>query len=478
LRFSELYHVACTDADDWFDPLLVADTALYPDPFRIYADGEPEWTGAHEHLLDFFEMVLQLIKEARGNEESVPWKKARQLLLFPEPAEFCMGVSEGSVLGAGSGKGLQADMLEGGKTAVGLGIQTLEHMELLALFRANIGPDRIGDTVCNVLKSYFIRYTQTICQRHGVRTIPFPVEHASWSLPYMRWEPGSHELPENPFAKRRGVSIPVLLCPQRFLRDIPTADPSDFWSFAWSNFSEELRNDFNYDIAKNIDAREKARLARLRPDIAKEYLKDLETAPKPPYDLGKDPDFVKWYEAGRDLATRDPLSFVPSSPAEFNSWVRSVIEAFGHGLEHSDMWRLLWDGDRPRSERMVQALFRGSVMHYCRANRVMLSGESNAGRGPVDFKFAQDWSRQALVEVKLTSNSGYWKSLEGQLVEYLRSEELDTAFFVSVGFEERDFEDERMQKVRDLAKRVSDTVHKNMEVVFLDAQRKRPPSKL
>jgi hypothetical protein len=62
-RFSEVFGVQRTAADDWFDPLLSADTPLCVDPFLIYPDAAEPWFGAHNHILDFFQMVFDLVGE-------------------------------------------------------------------------------------------------------------------------------------------------------------------------------------------------------------------------------------------------------------------------------------------------------------------------------------------------------------------------------------------------------------------------------
>ncbi|MFI6078875.1 hypothetical protein ACIA5C_45930 [Actinoplanes sp. NPDC051343] len=117
MRFSEFYEVEKTEVDDWFDPFLPADTPLCVDPFLIYPDAKAPWAGAHDHILDFFAMVFDLVRASGGNTASLAWKKAEALLMFPEPSEFCLGVANGSPHGSGSGRGLQAGMLEGVRTA-------------------------------------------------------------------------------------------------------------------------------------------------------------------------------------------------------------------------------------------------------------------------------------------------------------------------------------------------------------------------
>ncbi len=57
---------------------------------------------------------------------------------------------------------------------------------------------------------------------------------------------------------------------------------------------------------------------------------------------------------------------------------------------------------------------------------VDMSRESDAGRGPVDFKFAPGWNRRALIEVKLLSSSKLLQGADAQLPQYLASEGLRT----------------------------------------------------
>lgn len=262
MLFSEHYNLTLTASDDWIDPYLPTDSKLFVDPFLIYEDPSRLWRTAHDHLLEFFEAVFGLVYDARGDEKSLPWKKAASLLRFPEPREFCLGLAQTSTDGSGSGKVLQEMMLESVKIAVGHGIDNISHMETLVLFQGGMGLDRISDVACNVLKSYFIQYTQAVCKRHAVPTQEFRVKNAGWSKANLCWLDRDVELPANPYYKDR----PVLLVPKRFVKDIPVVDPDKFWDFAWSNHGEELRNNFNYDIARNVDRWTKAKLARQNPE--------------------------------------------------------------------------------------------------------------------------------------------------------------------------------------------------------------------
>ncbi|MBM4830804.1 hypothetical protein ACFXC0_05735 [Streptomyces althioticus] len=474
MRFSEIFDVPTTASDDWFDTFLPADTALFIDPFLIWEEKTGLWAGAHDHLIDFFEMVFDLVKESGGNADSLPWRQAQKLLLFPEPYEFCLGVAEGSPHGSGSGRGLQQDMLEGVKVATGLGMNRVAHMEMLTLFQGGMGVDRLSDMTCNILKSYFIKYTQRVAKRHGIPMRAARVSNAAWDKEFCRWKESTVELPVNPY-----IGKPVILTPERFLRQIPVATPDGFWSYAWSTASAELRGDLTFDIARRVGRREKAKLARQNPDVVALYLKHLEEEEKKPYPIADDPGMVvRWYELGSQLAQNTPLKFVPETPDDFDQFIEVVIENYRHSIEEQDGWQLLWHNGHAREERAAQALFRSCVIHYCRANDIDLTGESNAGRGPVDFKFSQGWSKRALVEIKLVRNSKFWDGVLAQQPQYQVSEEVSRGFFVAIGYTDAHCHPELKKKIDDAARIISKHTGRKITGILVDARQKTSASKL
>ncbi|MCP2324933.1 hypothetical protein HDA40_003440 [Hamadaea flava] len=477
MKFSEHYDVERRQEDDWFDVYLRVDSKLFVDPFLIYDNVSPFWSGAHDQILGFFEIVFGLVAESKGDERSLAWKKASRLLMFPEPAEFCLGMAEASPNGSGSGSGLQQGMLSGVKTALGLGIENVDHIETLVLFQGGMGVDRISDAVCNILKSRFIEYTQDVCRRHDIPMQEFRVRNARWSTEHARWADADVELPANPYFKNR----PVLLVPKEFLKEMPIVTPEAFWRYAWANHSEALRGDFNYDIAKNVDRWTMARLARQNPDIVADYLSKMEATDHKPYPVDRDPKFlVRWYDVGAEIAARSPLAFLPASPEEFPQFVKAVLDAFTHYIEHQNGWEMLWESSgRPVTERKVQRMFHGAAINYCRANDVDLTGEANAGRGPVDFKFSKSWSARALVEMKLMSNSHFWDGILEQTKEYLIAEEIRVAYFVAVAFEDKDLDPKTTEKITRAAEIVA-RKHPDVEVrpMIIDARRQESASKL
>lgn len=294
---------------------------LFVDPFALYADDDQQWVNAHDRLIEFFNMALELVAKSGFKRSSARWRAAERLMSFPEPAEFCLGYGV-TPFGSGTGEGYGAGILEGAELAIQAGVDEVAHFEELTLFEAGVGPDRISDIVCNVLKAHFVEYTQRVAKKHKIKTQLIPIRHARWDRNLETWIDERLELPLNPWTKRA-----VLLVPARFLRPLPTVEPSGFWDWAWEYRSADIRGNFNYDLGKNVNARVIAAFARANADLTVAYLSFLEgVGAKPPYDLETDPGSeYQWYDAGIRMAALAKLPEEPDGAAEFCKWVRELL---------------------------------------------------------------------------------------------------------------------------------------------------------
>jgi hypothetical protein len=473
-RFSEHFGVTNPPNDDWFDLLLPADTRLFVDPFRVYAENSGTWAGAHDELVDFFNLVLELMAEAKLDPSSQHWRAASELLMFPEPVEFCLGYAEGSEGGRGTATKRRAQMLAAGSIAINAGMDHVSHFEEMTLFQGRVGPDLVSDVACNVLKRRFIAYTQEVCARHGVETREVPVKHLSWSREYRRWDNATAELPYNPWTKAG-----VLLVPRRFLRQLPSIEGEGFWDYAFAYEAENIRGQFQYDIARNVRSEKIAELARQNPALVRKFVERFEENPPAPYDVQRDPrGRTRWYEAGLSLATSAREVEKPSSADEFCAFVGRLCQEFVWVTEERGGWTLLWNPDNtPRAESAVQQLFHVALVLYCKDHDVDISPESAAGRGPVDFKFSQGWERRALVEVKLANHSRFWHGLDTQTPTYMKAEGIRCGYFLAVQYTDKDLTSERIGRVRQKAKDVSDECGYSITPVFVDARPKKSASK-
>ena len=470
-RFSWRYGVQQTPRDDWFDPLLTEDTHLYVDPFRIFADSDPRWANGHAHIMKFFNMVFELLADCGFDRTSQRYKKASALLMFKEPPEFCLGVAENSVLGAGSATGLRDGMLEGAREALRHNIEDMRHFEELAIFGAAFGRDRISDVVCNILKADFIRYTQEIARRHRVPLESVPVDNARWCPRFKKWEHEEVLLPVNPYAtKARGRRVGVILVPRRFLRTHPSVVPSEFFHAAMAEETEQVRTDFNYEIGQNVDQQKIAQLARRRPRKLRAYLERLERNPKEPYDVEQDPDLiVRRADIVRQIAggfNVDP----PTTEIELVEFAAKLVENYKHQIENRGAWRDLWIEEKPRHEKQAQLLFDLCSFAMCEMHDVACSPETDAGRGPVDFKLSRGSSLCVLLEVKFAKSSSFKRNLANQLRKYAEAEKTSRGAFIVVIHYDKHATPEFMAEAEKILKDGNAEHGTDFGVVWIDAR--------
>src|SRR3712207_2027631 len=91
MRFSELFQISRWPEDDWFDPILPLDVPLFIDPFLLYAQAEGPFAGSHDQIIAFFDDVFHLIATTNGRTYRPKYRRAVELLRFPEVEELCLG---------------------------------------------------------------------------------------------------------------------------------------------------------------------------------------------------------------------------------------------------------------------------------------------------------------------------------------------------------------------------------------------------
>jgi hypothetical protein len=474
LRFSDHFSIsALTDDDDWFDPILNCDTPLYIDPFLVFDDDDPFWADARQIVLDFFSLALEFVRMAEGSRTSPHWLKAQRILTFPEPREFALGLSMGHPEGAGAGPVYAQRMTEALGVLAENNVKEVQHIQTFSLFCEGLGVDRISDIFCNILKFKFIEYTKNVAARHEVSLTSVPVKHLSWGRTNGRWHTGRVDLPSSP-----AFNGGVLLAPKRFMRDIPLVTPDSFWSWADAQAGEDLRSELNYELNINLTNAEQNAAgrdtARRHPYLALKYVTEVAEDKHDSYDVDVDPDLlVGWAEAGEDAATRRPSLGQPSSEEDFREWVEKLTLEFQHAVEEQDLWRVLWDDalQKPRKEKIVQAVAAAMFAAHSRAAKVDVSREVDMGRGPVDFKFSQGtWEKRALIEVKLINSSKFFSGASKQLPQYLRTEQIEFGIYLCVGYTDADFAPERVKRVDDTLRALSIEKGVTMKPIYVDAR--------
>lgn len=471
MLFSEHFNLNANE-EDWFNTILDADTQLFADPFLLFREKSAEWSGVHSKIIGHFNLAFGLIAQ-NSNPDSLSYKKALHLLTFREPHELCLGYTSSGSRGAGGGIGYARSIARAIEDAIQRGLVEPEHFEELGVLNEGIGSDRISDITCTIIKADLIAYTQKACRRHDIAMVSQRLYATGIDEQRMRWKEEEVLLPVNPYKQE-----PLLLIPKRFLRELPTLNAEDWWSF---HENEMLRTDMNYELMGKVDKRTIIEAARKNIGSVRGWTVERETIPSESYDFANDPQGVhKWDESTRSFADTHPLVLPPAKNQEtFSAVIGYVIEQYKLFIEEQGGWSLLWartTKDKP--EQAAQLLFRGIAQSYCRANNISLDAEVNLGRGPVDFKFSNGYVQRAHLEVKKLHNGKFWNGLEEQLPSYMKSDQVRDGWFLAVRYRDGEAADKRVTELGPRVTALSTTRKLNLQYAVVDARPKESASKL
>ena len=464
MKFSDEFKFKVGKTEEWFNPILSLDTKIFIDPFLLYSLERDEFAGSHSEVISFFNLVFQFIARSKGDKSNIFWRRATNLLLFPEAEEFCIGYASQSTKGAGSGLGFAKIIAEALWEAVESGKTELKHFEEVGILREGIGADRISDITATILKKRFSDYTQRICSFYKLPMNEFIARRGVFDPKLERWMPIKYLAPYNRYNQK-----PILLTPRRFLRDLPTISANDFWDYCWYNENESLRDDYSADITKNVDKQTIVSFAINHPDIRDRYLQKVEERKPEPYDLNKDKKgYIQWYDSTAKYCIENPHLEKIDSLDKLSKILDSFLKEFVNYVENNSGWKLLWnDNGVAKGEEAAQLLFLGIIKHYCKANNIDISKEVNIGRGPVDFKVSIGYALRALIELKLAKNTKFWNGLKKQLIKYLDAEGITVGYFVVVTYNEEDIK--RLNNIHDITSALSKKVNYKLKTIIVDA---------
>jgi hypothetical protein len=469
MRFSDYFKIKRTQEDDWFDPILSVDTPLFMDPFLVYRQEEGLFQGSHKDTISFFNEQFKLIAQAKGDQNSILYKKAVLSLIFPEVSELCLGYTSLGTKGAGSSKAI-ANVVAGAIwEAIRAGITEVSHFEEIALLREGFGADRISDMTAGILRTRLAQYTASICSRHHIPIQKCRYHRDIYDFDRQSWALIEVNLPFNKWNER-----PILLVPQKYLRELPTINADDFWDYCFSNENDLLRTEYSDDVTKNVDKLTIIDFARRHSEIRAEYLNYVEDESIAPYDMNSDnKGYVRWYDASANYCRAYPLFFAIKNQEAFLHSVEQMVEAYCHFIEENQGHKLLWnDNGKSKSEKAAQLLFLGTIKQYCQANDIDISPEANIGRGPVDFKLSKGFTCRALLEVKLARNTRFWNGLTRQLPTYINAEGIQHGYFIVIAYTDEDLK--RISDIQTVADQVSAKLGYSITVVVVDAMPNKP----
>lgn len=469
MKFSELFNLGNCHDEEWFDSILSVDTRLFIDPFLLYDQESGIFEGSHREIIDFFNTEFHILATTRGNRHSNLWKKVEADFVLPEVEELCLGYTGAGTARSGAGRKLARLVTEAMWEAIEAGITEIRHFEEIALIRESIGADRISDITASILRYRFAEYTFSVSQRFAISLETVRYIQGRFDSGDKRWKPIEVHLPRNPYNNK-----PILLCPRKYLRHLPTIEPDDFWEYCYYNENDILRARYGEDVSRRVDKHSIVEIARENPDARKRYIDYREKEGSVAYNFLRDPSgLYGWYDETKKFCDGNPITLNFNTDESFQAFVLELIETFKHYVEENRGWALLWnDSKTPRKELACQDLFLGVVKHYCKANDVDISKEPNIGRGPVDFKVSSGFKRRALIEVKKADNTKFWNGLTKQLPTYQRAEEVRVGYFLVMLFSEKDFE--RINEIQKVINKLNESLPYEVISVIVHATYNKP----
>ncbi|MGN8081932.1 hypothetical protein [Variovorax sp. 22077] len=425
------------------DPILGIDTRLFIDPRLLQETSAPELSSSADKVRVHFESVLKLVANI-AQQDDVFWRQADKMLTFPEVRGLCIGYSSGSTAGRGMGVQKRARLLDTTIRIVHAGVADPDIFELAGIFEEGIDPDLISDMVAKIIMEDLIAFTQRVCSDLGI-----PMEPLSVSAQHPQ-----EDLPRNPVSGH-----PIILVPREILSQLPVAD--SFLDIGWvASFNEQLRQALNQVLGsdwRELSIRDKKHGLRETfvgtPDGLRVVLDKYREVPADPYDFASDPaGEVGWYPAAKAAVADNSLALSLGEAAgidEVFEVVKKICEHYAFLLEDRQLCKLLYNKDRTlKHESAAQLLFVGIASAYCEANSLDLSPESDAGRGPVDFKISSGFAGKVLVEVKLTSNPRLAHGFEKQLPIYMNAEKASKGIYLVIDVGE--ISEDRMNSFRSI----------------------------
>lgn len=424
ITFSEKYNILneVIERNAVFDVIMDVDTQFFIDPALLELCTEKEFIGAKEKTEKYFSRIITLLKHSKSSMDMY-WKRANALLTFKEIKGTCFGYSKKSTSGNAIGPTLRKNILNTIKELISEGENDPALFELLGVFQEKIGCDRISDLLTFILYEDILEYTNRV------------VTDCKLKYVNLKYKKRIYKTCINPYNRS-----PLFLLPKVILSPLPIANGFDDIDRICSE-NQRVRDAINAYIdlgeRKKLSKSEMLSLIKSNAEFRQTLLAAYKAVPKSPYDFQADPagEYI-WCSATKKYANDYPLNLFGVSletVTDVIDVVEKICSQYKVLVEDNGLSKLLYDSTgKPKHESAAQLLFYGIADSYCVANNIDLSPESNAGRGPVDFKLSRGTTDKVIVEVKLTSNPQLKHGIEKQVPIYMAQEKTKKAIYLVI----------------------------------------------
>lgn len=466
---------------------LINDLPLFIDPFLLFNSKKPEYLALHNEILKYVAFLKDMSLAGGINPGLL-----KNWFCFPEVKQNWLGFSESGNEGSGLGLDFALALNRNlNDLYSNFGEETItksSHLEKLCLIKSGVGKDNISDFTTNLIKRYFLEYTQAFAQAHVAqsRRAIFAVDRVYFNYETRSWVAARFDLPSI------GGDY-VLLTPKDILTKEDTwINRSDiinrFNDIVTGIPNDQLRAQINQYFVMNLPRREKKKGKGYEEPTKKDIAETIGRV------INKYPEFIDYYVRFKEDTGDEAKSISETRVQEVEDLFIRELSGLIHTLiVKSDFYRV---GRDTLSECYQRVLFLKNVIEnkdgyrifYVKGEQIKreadlhimfrltwfatpsdVSPETNDGRGPVDFKISRGSKDKTLVEFKLASNSKLKQNLANQVEIYKKAHDTDKAIKVILFFT---YAEE--QKVKAILKEMN--LENEKYVVLVDARNDNKPS--
>lgn len=254
-RFSKYFNLAPSSYYfDFFDIRVNRDTKAFLDPGILRATNNNFADECKNLVQDFFSDFLESVSQ--NNEE----KGLKLLSGLYETNYYHLGLSREKSKGKSTGKELNKKIWDSFQNSKASKTNLLQDIEDSALFIEKIGPDRISDMVCAILREKFAKYTLEVCKKYNLESTMSTADLDCWENG--KWINKKFQLPTTEYT-------PIILIPKFLIRKKTITNHRYFQS---NYILDELRRieiNANSELVKIIKARNEPTV--YQKDLKKKY---------------------------------------------------------------------------------------------------------------------------------------------------------------------------------------------------------------
>lgn len=455
-----------------FDSILWIDTKLFIDPKLLEISTIPEFKISRDKIFNYFTKLLKIIKQSDVSDRLR--KIATEQLAVPEPKWLSIGYGSKGDKWTAIHDNVARDIIRSAIEILSVGIEDPELVELLWLFVKGFWPDSMSDLTAHIIYDDLCVFTQRICNELWIPVESYKLDNGNVYL-----------LPKHPFRKHQ-----IIFIPNQLLRSLPIAT-------SWEeidnviNQNKVLRNGWN-DFIKDVvlDSLKKIQDDNINIESAKRKFSILMEAYKTVkvgyYDLKSD---EKWYYQLSPFVESQKAHFdslnttQPKTQEDLIDLVKVFIKQFQRAIEsngwanllyhRTDTWTVL--ANKPHHEDVAQKLFYMLADQYCHNQNIMLSWESHAWLGHVDFALWIGYDKKVVVEIKKSKHWNIIHGFETQLPAYIKSENAIYWFYVVIELWEQGDASNQLLELKKLYPTLKSS---NAEIITIDGKIYPSPSKL